>query len=67
MGGAPLQRPYRGFGDGGGRVEVGLADLEVDDVLAPGLERARAPEDLERGLGPQPRHPLRQTHLWRLL
>jgi hypothetical protein len=31
------------------RIEVGLADLEVDDVTALGLERACAREDLERG------------------
>ena len=33
------------------RLEVGLADLEVDDVAARRLERAGAGEDGERALG----------------
>ena len=45
-----------------GRVEVGLADLEVDDAPALGLERTRTYEDLERGLGSEPREPLRELH-----
>ena len=48
--------------DVGGRVEVGLADLEVDDVAALRLERARPHQDFERGLGAEPRHALRKPH-----
>jgi hypothetical protein len=33
-----------------------LTDLEVNDVLALGLERASALQDFERGFDPDPRH-----------
>ena len=38
------------------RVEVRLADLEMNDVASLGLERSCFGEDLERGLGAKPRH-----------
>ena len=45
------QRLGRGLDDMGRRVEIGLADLEVDDALAGGLEGLGAGEDFECGLG----------------
>ena len=46
----------------GRRVGVRLADLEVDDRSAIGLERSRAGGGLERGLGAEPRHPIGDPH-----
>jgi hypothetical protein len=46
--GTRIERALRGFANVHGRVEVGLADLEVDDLLALTLERLGAREDLER-------------------
>ena len=54
---ALVERALGGFADVGGRVEIGLADLEMDDRSALGLERARAGADLERALGPDRPHP----------
>ena len=44
------------------RVEVGLADLEVDDVVTLRLPRAGARRSLERGLGADADHALRELH-----
>jgi hypothetical protein len=44
------------------RVEVGLADLEVNDLAAGRLERARTREHLERGLGSQTAHAVCERH-----
>ena len=44
------------------RVEVGLADLEVDDVPPGRLERAGAGGRLERGLGPEAGHSVGESH-----
>jgi hypothetical protein len=52
-----------GFGDMAGRVEVGLADLEMHHVAALRLQGPRAHEDLESRLRTQPRHPLREPHV----
>ena len=52
-----------GLDDVGGRVEVGLADLEVDDVAPLRLERAGADQDFKRGFGPEPLHSGRESHL----
>ena len=38
------------------RIEVGLADLQMNDVLALTLQRARFVQYLERGFGAQARH-----------
>jgi hypothetical protein len=56
------QRPAAGLDDVGGGVEVGLADLEVDDLVPPGLERLGLREHREGGLRPQPLHSPRQFH-----
>ena len=45
-----------------GRVEVGLADLEVDDVAARRLEGAGAGRGLERGLGSEAGHSVGESH-----
>ena len=45
----------------GGRVEIGLADFEVDDVLPLFLERASAVQDFKCGFGAKPRHPAGKT------
>src|SRR5439155_1069452 len=52
-----LECGHAGGNDRGRRVEIGLADLEVNDVATLRLERARFGEDLERGLRPEARHP----------
>ena len=44
------------------RVEVRLADLEVDDVAARALERLRAREDFEGRLRAEAQHPRRDVH-----
>ncbi len=51
---AVAQRLDGGFDDVGRRLEVGLADAEVDDVLALALERIGARQHLEGGLRSQP-------------
>src|SRR5207237_1240703 len=48
--------------DVGGRGEIRLADLQVDDPLAFGFELARPGEDFERALGPQSGHALGETN-----
>jgi hypothetical protein len=58
VGGAAAQGLHAGLDDVGGRVEIGLADLEVDDVAALGFQRPRPHQHLEGGLGAQARHPL---------
>ena len=52
-----VERALRRRPDVGGGVEVGLADLEVDDRAALGLERAGARGDLEGALGADGLHP----------
>ena len=52
--GAVVEGPLGRVADVGGRVEVGLADLEVDDLLALPLEGLGAGQHLEGGLGTQP-------------
>src|SRR6185436_9484505 len=44
------------------RREVRLPDLEMDDVLALGLERTRLLQHLEGGLDPDSRHSFCQLH-----
>ena len=56
------QRACGRLADVGRRVEVGLADLEVDDVAAGGLERPGAGGGLEGGLGPDRRHAPGELH-----
>ena len=58
-------RVERGLGrspDVGRGIEVRLADLEVDDRAAFGLERARPGRDLERALGADRAHPGGDAH-----
>src|SRR5438876_1936556 len=51
-----------GVADVLGRVEVGLADLEVNDLLALSFERLGPRQDLEGRLRSEPRHPVRDDH-----
>src|SRR5262249_14332187 len=60
--GARIERTLGGGLDVLGRVEVGLSDLEVHDLLALALQRPRAREHLERRFRSQPSHPLRDIH-----
>ena len=53
---AALQGRNTGRDDRRGRVEVGFADLKVDDVPSLRLERPRLREDLESGLRSESRH-----------
>ena len=56
MGVAGVEGLSRRVDDVPGRVEVGLADLEVDDLAALRFECPRASEDLKRRLGTEARH-----------
>ena len=51
---ARVQRGRRGVADVERRVEVGLADLQVDDLATLSFERSRAGENAERGLRAEP-------------
>ena len=51
-----------GLADVAGGVEIGFADLEVDDVAALRFQRAGADEDFERGFGAEPLHAGREFH-----
>ena len=53
---APLERRDAGRDHRGRRVEVRLADLQMDDVAAFRLERSRLREHLECGLGAEAGH-----------
>jgi hypothetical protein len=44
-------------------VEIGLADLEMDDVSPLGLEGAGADEDFKRRFCPETLHSGRESHL----
>ena len=57
VGGALVERPLGGRPHVRRRIEVGLADLEVDDRMPLRLERPGAGADLERALGPDRPHP----------
>ena len=59
---AVAQRPAPGLDHVLRRVEVGLADLQVDDLPPLRLQRPRLRQHRERRLRPQARHPLRQLH-----
>src|SRR5262249_49237640 len=62
VGVAGAERRRRRVDDVGRRVEIGLTDLQVDDLPSLGLEGARSCEHLERRLRPQPAHPFGQLH-----
>ena len=62
VGPAVVERPLRRFADVGRRVEIGLADLEVDDAPTGGLERPGAGRGLEGGLGADRRHAPGELH-----
>jgi hypothetical protein len=47
--------------DVGGRVEVGLADFQVNDFFALLFERAGAVQNFKGGFGAEPRHAAGQT------
>ena len=61
VGVALLQRFDAGSYDVGGSIEVGLADFEVDDVLALRFEGAGANQNFKGSFGAQTGHPLRKT------
>ena len=60
---ALAQRVHAGFDDVGGRVHVGLADLEVNDAASLALQRAGPNQHFEGSFRSQPRHPLGQAQL----
>ncbi len=62
MGESLLEGLGRRLADEARRVEVGLADLQVHDLLARGFERARACQNFECGFGPETAHALRECH-----
>jgi hypothetical protein len=62
VGVALLERRRRGVDDVGRRIEVWLADLEMNDLAALCLERLCAGEHLKRCLGAEARHPAGQSH-----
>ena len=53
---APLERGHGGLGDVVRGREVGLADLQVHDVLALGLQLPSPGQHLEGPLGAEPAH-----------
>ena len=53
---ALVQSVGRRVDDVGRRIEIGLADLEMNNVAALRLERSRLDQHFERGLGAQTRH-----------
>ena len=59
---AGVERALGGVLDVSGRVEIGLADLEVNDLAPLALQRLRARQHLERRLRPEPAHPFRHVH-----
>ncbi len=61
---ALLQGLRRGVADVLRRIEVGLADLEVDDLPSLRLERPSPRQHFEGGFGPQPAHALRESHVF---
>ena len=62
VGRAAIERPLGRLADVGRGVEVGLADLEVDDRAAGGLERPGSGRRLEGGLGADAVHPFSEFH-----
>jgi hypothetical protein len=62
MGRAAIEGSLGRLADVRGRVEVGLADLEVDDRPAGGLERAGSGRGFEGGLGADARHSFCELH-----
>ena len=63
MGPSSAQRIDGGVDDIGGRVEVRLADLQVNDVLALRLQRAGPDQHFKGGFGAEARHALGQPQL----
>jgi hypothetical protein len=55
---AVAQRLDRRFDDMRRGKKIGLADSQIDDALALGLERLGAGQDLECGFGAEPGHGL---------
>jgi hypothetical protein len=62
VGPAGVERPLGRLADIGWRVEVGLADLQVDDLAARGLQGTRARRRLERCLGADVDDAVGQAH-----
>jgi hypothetical protein len=56
VGEAFLERLLAGLDDVARRVEVRLADLQVDDLASGGLDGLGAGQHLEGGLGAEPGH-----------
>ena len=57
------QRFHAGVNDVSGRIEVGLADFQVNNIFAFGFQRPRPDQHLEGGLRPQPGHAPGQPQL----
>jgi hypothetical protein len=51
-----IQGLLRSLDDVAGGVEIGLADLEVNDMAALGFQSPGPHQDFKRGLRPDPRH-----------
>ena len=60
---ATTHRFCAGVNDVGGSIEIGLADLQMDNILALSFECAGAHQHFEGGLRAQPRHPASQSQL----
>ena len=62
MGPAIVEGPLGRGADVRRRIEIGLADLEVDHMPPGLLERTSAGSGLEGGFGSKAGHPVGQTH-----
>ena len=62
VGPAVVERLLGGLADVDRGVEIGLADLQVDDVVALGFPGASLGRSLESGLGADTDHALRKFH-----
>ncbi len=56
-----MKRVDRSLDDIRGRIEVGFADLQVNDLFALLFERAGAVQDFKCRFGAKPRHPAGKT------
>src|SRR5436309_11094251 len=61
MGETFVQGIARGVDDVGRRIEIRLANLQMDNVAALCFQRPRLHQNFEGGLGAQTRHTLRET------
>jgi len=59
---AVAQASYPGLDDVGRRIEIGLADLQVNDLPALGFQGLGLSQNLERSFCAEPGHTLCQLH-----